>query len=249
MQRVSSADGTEIGYERHGDGPAIACLHGTGVTRQIWLPLVPELAGDATLLVPDRRGRGASEDGDRYGFRHEIDDAVAVAETADSRILFGSSFGGLVAMAATQELDVDGLILYEPPMPAVTVDREYESIASRMEGLLAEGEREAAVKLFFREAAGAQNVEQWPIWPDCLSLAETMVRESAIVERFRPDGLDLSVPALLFTGEHSLDNLKRSIDVLETRIPDTRRVELEGVGHAGIASAPGQIATAVREFL
>jgi pimeloyl-ACP methyl ester carboxylesterase len=249
MQRVSSADGTEIGYERHGEGPAIVCLHGTGVTRQIWLPLVPELSADATLLVPDRRGRGASEDGQEYSFQHEIDDAIAVAETVDNPILFGSSFGGLIAMAATQELTVDGLILYEPPMPAVTVDQEHESIASRMEALLAEGDREAAVKLFFEEATGAENVEQWPIWPDCLTLAETMVRESAIVEEFRPEGLDLSMPTLLLTGEYSPDHLRTSIDVLEDQIPDTRRVELEGTGHAGMASAPGQIATAVQDFL
>jgi pimeloyl-ACP methyl ester carboxylesterase len=249
MQRVSSADGTEIGYERHGEGPAIVCLHGTGVTRQIWLPLVPELAADATLLVPDRRGRGASDDGDEYSFQHEIDDAVAVAETVDSRVLFGSSFGGLIAMAATQEMPVDGLVLYEPPMPAVTVDQEYESIASRMETLLAGGDREAAVRLFFEEATGAENIEQWPIWPDCVSLAETMVRESAIVEAFRPDGLAFSEPALLLTGEHSPPHLQATIDVLEAQIPDTRRVELDGAGHAGMASAPGQIATAIREFL
>jgi pimeloyl-ACP methyl ester carboxylesterase len=76
-----------------------------------------------------------------------------------------------------------------------------------------------------------------------------MIRESAIVEEFRPDGLDLSVPTLLLTGEYSPDHLQTSIDVLEGRVPDTRRVELDGVGHAGMASAPGQIATAVREFL
>jgi pimeloyl-ACP methyl ester carboxylesterase len=249
MHTVVSADGTEIGYERHGSGQPLLCIHGTGVTRRIWLPLVSELVDDATCLVPDRRGRGASGDAAEYDFERELGDMRAVADTTSMPVLFGSSFGGLLALRLAERLPVAGLILYEPPMPAVTVDEAYESLAGRMEELLAAGERERAVKLFFEEAAGARTVEQWPIWPDCVDLAETIIRESAVVESFRPGDPDIDVPVCLLTGERSLPNLRASIDVLEGLLSDTRRVELDGVGHAGMAVVPTQIAAAVREFL
>jgi pimeloyl-ACP methyl ester carboxylesterase len=249
VQQVTSADGTEIAYERHGEGPAVICLHGTGVTRQLWRPLVGHLADDATLVMPDRRGRGESGDAETYAFERELDDVAALAEPVDRPVLFGSSFGGLVAMSAADRLDIAGLVLYEPPMPAVTVEEPYESIADRMERLLESGEREAAVKLFFEEATGAENVERWPIWPDCVALAETILRESAVVEEFHPDDVSVSVPALLLTGERSPAHLRRSVSILDERLPDTRVVEIEGASHAGIATAPAQVAAAVRDFL
>lgn len=248
MYTVTSADGTDIAYERQGTGPPLLLLHGTGVTRQIWLPVVGELAGPSTLIVPDRRGRGASGDAADYSFEREIADVEALAGTVADPVLFGSSFGGLLAMEATPRVDPSGLVLYEPPMPAVTVEESYPSIPGRMEKLLAAGEREAAVKLFFEEATGAENVEAWPIWPDCVALAETIVREAAIVEQYRPEGLSIDVPVLLLTGEQSPPHLRRSVDVLAEMLEDTVVVELADVGHAGMASAPNQVADAVRDF-
>jgi pimeloyl-ACP methyl ester carboxylesterase len=265
MERVTSADGTAIAYERRelgsqaagsvAGGPGgqspVLCLHGTGVTRHVWRRFLDH-AESGTFLVPDRRGRGESGDAESWSFEQEIEDvaALAAAETDTGPVtLFGSSFGGLLALRAAERIDVDRLALYEPPMPGATVEgREQGGLAVEVERRVRAGDREGAVRFFFEEATGATGVENWPIWPDCIDLAETIARECYVVESFDPAESSLSVPALLFRGTRSPDYLQDGIGVLETVLPETRVVDIEA-GHAGVATAPGQIATAFGEFL
>lgn len=259
MERVTSADGTEIAYERHGSkasgDPAewspVICLHGTGVTRHVWRRFL-DSATDTQLIVPDRRGRGESGDTEPWSFERELEDVatLAAAEAPDGPVtLFGSSFGGLLAMRAAERIDVDRLALYEPPMPSATVEgSEQESLAGEIERRIESGDRESAARYFFEEATGATGVEQWPIWPDCVALAETMARECRIVEAFDPSGSELSVPTLLFRGTHSPAYLRAGIGVLEDLLEDTRVVDIDA-GHAGVAVAPEQVSAAFDEFL
>lgn len=251
MNTVTSADGTTIAYDDVGDGPPIICLHGSGVTREIWLGLASELASDARLLVPDRRGRGDSGDATEWSFQREIEDVEAIATKLDTDpYLFGSSYGGLLAMRVAEQLPVEELILYEPPLPLVTVDDpERESLAGQVERILEEGDRERAVKTFFQVATGADNVEHWPIWPECTELAETIIREGRVVESFDPAECSVTVPTLLLTGERSPGYLGDGIDHLHELIADSRVVEIEGAGHAGVATAPSAVGGAVRGFL
>lgn len=269
MQTLTSADGTTIAYDCSGTGQPLICLHGSGVTRQVWDGVADALAADATVVVPDRRGRGDSSDGESYAFTREIEDVEALVETIektettanatggqttnDSRpVLFGSSFGGLLAMRAADIVSVDRLVLYEPPVPAAGVDPDDRtSLAARLESLLGEGRREDAVKLFFTEATGADSsmVEHWPIWPDCVELAETIVREAHVVESFHPEDVQVSVPTLLLTGGRSPAYLREGVEVLAEWIPDSQVVEIEGAGHAGVVTAPEEVAVAVRGFL
>ncbi len=255
VKHTTSADGTEIGYEVHeraaqGGGPTVVCLHGTGVTRQVWGRFLASASG-ARFVVPDRRGRGASGDASSWAFERELADVVALAtaESPDRQVtLFGSSFGGLLSLRAAERLDVDRLALYEPPMPAVTVENsEAVGVADEVDSRLAAGDRQGAVRLFFEEATGASNVEAWPIWPDCVALAETIARECHVVESFDPGELSLSVPTLLFRGEHSLPYLQSGIDLLDDRL-QARVVDIEA-GHAGVAAAPAQVASAFDEFV
>ncbi len=245
QQTVQSADGTTISYQRVGEGPPVVCLHGTGVTSEIWQGIIRELREQATVFAVDRRGRGNSGDTEPYAFEREREDIEALIDTLDEEpIVVGSSFGGLLALAVAQTRSLRSLALYEPPLPALTIG-DGESLATRMAAFLEQGEREAAVKHFFTEAAGATHVESWPIWPACVDLAETMARECRVVESFTLDGLDISVPALLFTGEHSPDYLQDGIKLLDERITDSRVATIEGAGHAGVATASAQVANAL----
>ncbi|MEA5387864.1 alpha/beta fold hydrolase [Haloarculaceae archaeon H-GB11] len=65
MQTVTSADGTTIVYERHGEGPPVVLLHGGSGDRHLWDPLAARLAEEHTLVAADRRGRGDSGDGEQ----------------------------------------------------------------------------------------------------------------------------------------------------------------------------------------
>jgi pimeloyl-ACP methyl ester carboxylesterase len=62
MPTLSSADGTAIGYEQTGAGPAVVLVDGAMCHRAggPMRPLAAALAGDFTVYTYDRRGRGAS---------------------------------------------------------------------------------------------------------------------------------------------------------------------------------------------
>jgi pimeloyl-ACP methyl ester carboxylesterase len=249
MNTVISADGTEIAYEQVGDGRPLVLIHGGGVTRRIWNGTRPHLADDATLLIPDRRGRGDSGDADEYSLEREVADIRAVLDAIDSEpILFGHSFGALLALEAAQESSVKRLILYEPAI-LTGEHRDGANLASEMDELLDAGDRRQAVKLYFEEAAGAENVEQWPIWPDCVSLAETIVRENHAVERYRLDDPDVAAPTLSMMSENGPKHLRDGVRALHDTLSDSRLVELDGVGHGGVSSAPEQVAGEIRPFV
>src|SRR3984893_1391931 len=54
-------NGATIHVRVGGQGPAVVLLHGFGDTGDMWAPLAADLARDHTVVVPDLRGLGRSE--------------------------------------------------------------------------------------------------------------------------------------------------------------------------------------------
>src|SRR6056297_175528 len=135
MQTVTSADGTHIAYERHGDGPPLILLHG-GSSHRYWEPVVPHFAGDYTVVVPHRRGHGESGDSEVHGLDREVADVRAVVDDVDGEpTLFGHSFGGLLAVEAARTVAVDRAVAYEPAV-LVGEYRDHADLADRMQARL-----------------------------------------------------------------------------------------------------------------
>lgn len=252
MHTISSADGTTIAFDCHGDGPPIIGLHGTGVRRTIWSPLAAQLS-EHSLLAVDRRGRGDSGDTTPYEFEREIEDVRALVETCDREpVLFGSSFGGLLAMAAATAVDIRQLVLYEPPLPRLTLDadqRPEQSLADQTAELIAAGDDEAAARTFFTQATGADAIEHWPIWPECVEFAPTIPRECRVVEQFERGAVPTDIETLLFTGADSPEYLQAGVAELSEIISESTVVSLDGVGHAGVAVAPDRVAEQLGSFV
>ena len=66
MEKVTSADGTAIAYDRLGEGPAVVLVCGGSVDRMSNAPLAALLAQNHTVYNYDRRGRGDSGDAPEY---------------------------------------------------------------------------------------------------------------------------------------------------------------------------------------
>lgn len=258
MQMVTSADGTRIAYETHGDGPPLLLLHGGG-TRRYWDAVVPHFEDDYTVVVPDRRGRGDSGDYDEYSLNREVEDTCAVVETVDGDpVLFGHSFGGLRAIETARIASVEAVIAYEPAV-LVGEYQEQADLAARMQQRLNAGDRRGAMRLHLREVmhgdevsddAFEQWLDEWPAWPDYTRFVENAFRMNRVIETYSlPETLDIDAPALLLTGSDGPSHLRESIRAVYDAIPDSRLVEFKDLGHNGPARDPEGISTTIRDFL
>jgi pimeloyl-ACP methyl ester carboxylesterase len=251
MHSVTASDGTRIAYERHGDGHPVVLVHGTSGSRRSWRDVVPQFDGALAPVTIDRRGRGDSGDADEYALGREIEDVLAVVDAVDGTpTLFGHSFGGLCALEAARGADIERLVLYEPAI--LTGTHREMGLADDLAARLADGDRRGVLRQFFEVAGGVPDAEALPFWPDEVNFeaAETVVRENDAVEDYRlPAAPDPGVPVLLVRGEHSPQHLRDGVAALDDRIDDARLVDLDGVGHSAIASAPGRLVADVESFV
>jgi pimeloyl-ACP methyl ester carboxylesterase len=111
-QWITSPDGTEIGFDVSGQGPALMLLHGAGKTRRGWQKLgyVERLQNDFTVITVDIRGTGESDyllEIEDYAIGKICQDLYAVADVCEVErfAIWGFSFGGNIAryLAARSE--------------------------------------------------------------------------------------------------------------------------------------------------
>lgn len=249
METVTAADGTEIGYNRHGDGPPLIALHGSAATGESLQPIVAQLAADYSVITPDRRGRGANGDGDDYSLDREIEDLQAIVAAVDGEpVVVAHSFGGLVALAAAPSLDIRRLILYEP---AVTVgDGADPPLSAQVGSLATDGSETEAMRLFFEAGSGIPDVTAMPWWPEQINMGwiDTVIRELEAVEAFALPTLDFETPTLLLIGEHGPEHLAAGARAVDDAHEQSRLIEIDGVGHLGLLSEPEHVAELVTTF-
>ncbi|MCX5415668.1 alpha/beta fold hydrolase [Streptomyces sp. NBC_00059] len=99
------SDGASLYYERHGSGPAIVLVHGSGGHHAAWWQQVAALRDEFTVVTLDLRGFGRTElsapqtefDGQAF-----YGDVVAVLDQEDltDAMLVGQSIGSVAALRA-----------------------------------------------------------------------------------------------------------------------------------------------------
>ncbi|SFQ36418.1 alpha/beta fold hydrolase [Amycolatopsis rubida] len=105
-QRVPVADGVSLNVAVAGSGSPVVLLHGFPQTHLMWRHVAADLAADHTVLCPDLRGYGDSDqpadDGETYSKRTMAADVVALARAFghEKFALAGHDRGALVAIRA-----------------------------------------------------------------------------------------------------------------------------------------------------
>jgi pimeloyl-ACP methyl ester carboxylesterase len=260
MVTTQSADGSEIAYERHGDGQPLIFLHGGMAPRQYWNAVLPHFE-EYAAVIPQRPGFGTCLDDLETTsaddvLNREIQYVRTLVDLVDGEpILFGHSFGALTAVESATDAAVDAVIAYEP---AVLPDdyRTRADLADRMATLVEDGERDEAVKRYVEQVLHPDGIDdldawlaEWPVWPDCVELAEEVVRMNRAVEGYQlPETLDVTAPVLVMTGTNGPDFLRESARDVHEALPHSRLVEFDGVGHNGPGEAPGRIAAEAEAF-
>ena len=118
----------------YGEGPTVVLVHGTGGGRQLtWSDQLP-LSRQYRLIVPDRRGYGASPTAEQVDF--EVDARDIADLLGPGAHLVGFSYGavGSLLAAAMRPRAVHSLAVIEPPAFAVGKgEPPVESLISRLE--------------------------------------------------------------------------------------------------------------------
>jgi pimeloyl-ACP methyl ester carboxylesterase len=101
MKKVISKDGTTIGFDQSGTGPAMILVNGAMGYREFFggRPLAAELSKEFMVYDYDRRGRGESTDTQPYAVEREIEDIEAlIDEAGGSAYLYGLSSGAVLVL-------------------------------------------------------------------------------------------------------------------------------------------------------
>lgn len=252
--RAVSADGSVITAYVEGRGPCLVLVHGSTADHTRWLPLVPLLRDEFTLVLIDRRGRGGStEEAPGYAIAHEGEDILAVLDTVPApAMVFGHSYGATLTLTVLDRLPCRAVLLYEPPFatpgnPVFTDDQ-----LARWQAALDEGRREALLEMFYREAlhfdqAAIDAMRPLPIWQARIAAVHTVVREAVEVRSFTPSPLQPTMPVRILLGEVTAPHLAASTRAAATAIEGSELAILPGQGHVAIDSAPELIAQHVRQ--
>ncbi|MEU6372797.1 alpha/beta hydrolase [Streptomyces sp. NPDC046909] len=100
---IADSDGTSIYYERHGSGPAILFVHGSGGHHAAWWQQVAALRNEFTVVTIDLRGFGKSDSSMlEFDGQDFPGDVVAVLDQEDLTdvMLVGQSIGSVAALRA-----------------------------------------------------------------------------------------------------------------------------------------------------
>ena len=260
MHKVRSPDGTEIAYEARGHGPPLVMVHGSSLDHARWGSSVGRLAEHFTLLMMDRRGRGASGDAPVYSIEREFEDVAAVVDSVGRSVfLLGHSYGAVCSLEAARLTPaIDKMVLYEPPLPLGGPGPMFGvDIPERLDELLRRGERDALVELFLREVVKVTDPELQALrrsstWQIRLLAAHTLPREVRMAETYHFDASRFSrvrVPTLFLLGTESPRIMHDSTKAAAAALQSSRVEILPGQGHAAMTTAPQMFLDKVLGFL
>lgn len=258
MERTTSNDGTIISFWRRGEGPPLLLVHGTTADHSRWDPISRQFEQDFSVYAMDRRGRGKSSDSPEYDIMREAEDVAAVAEAIGKPLfILGHSYGAVCSLEAALLTDkIRRMILYEPPIPT-GLPMYPPDIPDRMQALIANGQLEAALEVFFRQIVKMPEYEleayrQLPVWDVRIQLAPTIPREMVIDRTYHFDTekiAGLQVPTMLLLGGDSPKLFWQAAEVVDSTLPDSRIVILPGQQHIAMDTNPELFAREVLRFL
>jgi pimeloyl-ACP methyl ester carboxylesterase len=263
MPFVTSADGTRIGYNTTGSGPAIVIVDGALSWRASGPsgPLANELKDRFTVYTYDRRGRGESGNTLPFSPDREVEDLAAVIEAAGGRAsVYAISSGVPLALAAADRLGpqkITGMVLYEAPIYTDTTHRVDPAYVPRLTNLIARGDNAGAIKLFMRNVGvpgfGILMMQIMGVIRKLAPVAPTLTYDTAFCSPYwtsspPPAGswANATMPILNIGGGKSDPWMQNAQLAISKVLPNATHRTLDGQNHLVAATA---IAPMVIEFL
>lgn len=244
---ATSADGTRIGYDRYGSGPAVILVGGAFQHRAID-PDTSDLAFQLgtrgfTVINYDRRGRGDSAATGPNSLDDELADlAVLISVGGGEAALYGSSSGSAISLAAAaQGLPVTRLALWEPPLPDEHAEPGSESAAEFHSALVEKinGDDPEAVVTFFMKDMPPEWVEgskQSPVWSTMVEIGGSLGGDAASVAWAQSGPRQqllapIEVPVQVLLGVDTLPLFADAAESICTALPQATTVRVAGADH------------------
>lgn len=266
-RRATKLTGGRMAVLDQGQGLPILLGHGFLWDRDMWAPQVEVLSRHRRVIVPDMWGHGGSDPlppnthnlADLADQMVELLDQLGIARC----VVAGSSMGGMWAahLAARAPQRIAGLVILnsslaaEPPAQRGAYAAMLDQVAA--DGFVSDGIADRIIPLFF-----APEVEsRTPELPHELrrrlarftpeALRQSIVPLGRIIFD-RPNALDIlweiEAPALIVTGKED-----RARPPLESSamagLLNCKQIEITACGHTATLEQPGQVTTALLDFL
>lgn len=272
-QFAEGPGGMSVHYRDQGcrDCPAVVLVHGSNASLHTFEPLVAELAGRYRLVSYDQPGHGLTgpHPRDDYTARgmFEALEAVARATGVERFALAGNSMGGWVAWryALERPQDVSGLILIDasgaPEPPDAEEPKLYlgaRIMRNPVGRLLAQ---HITPRAMFERSLQDATADEAFVTPEMVDrywelmrypgnrraagLRAIRDREPAYGERLD----EIRVPTLILWGGRDTVTPPYDAETFDARIPGSRAVVFDDVGHLPMEEAPERSAAAIDAFL
>jgi pimeloyl-ACP methyl ester carboxylesterase len=250
--------GLEIAYERVGQGPPLAFVHGAGEDGRVWQPQLAALADEFTVVAWDEPGAGGSSDVPAdFGLTEYADCLAALIEAVElgPAHVAGISWGGTVVLELYRRRPelVRTLILADT-YAGWKGSLSEEEVRARVEGVhrmlaaTAEEFDPTLPGLFARDPP----TEFVSLLADMAADVRPESFRVALLLMAEADQRDLlariTVPTLLIWGEQDVRSPLSVARRFEQAIRGAQLVVIPGAGHVSNLERPEEFNDAVREF-
>lgn len=261
---VTSRDGTAISYFTTGRGPPVIAVPGALFTADNYAAFADALGQTHTVHTIQRRGRGLSgPQGVDYGIIKECDDVAAVQEATGAALIFGHSYGGLIALeVARTSTAFSKVAVYEPG-----VSVEGSIALGWMDACKTKLAQAKPLDAFtkFAAATGPRQAQRTPVWllklllPMFIRRADLMqmldLLPASLLEHQVIGQLDNSYSdyqqvradvLVMFGGKSGLDWVAQATNALAAVLPSVAVREFPKLDHFGPdKTGPLEVAEAV----
>ncbi|CAN5732542.1 alpha/beta fold hydrolase [soil metagenome] len=254
------ANGIELYYEASGSGAPLVLIEGLGVATWSWERQVPEFARHFRTIVYDNRGAGlSSKPAGPYTIGQMADDLAGLLDGLgiERAHVVGASMGGMVAQefALRYPARVDRLVLVATtaggathvPMTPETLARFFAPAAPGREGIR-DRLRLAVSDSFLATSYAERMIDVRLAEPQPSHAFHAQAAAGATFDRSATVS-QIVAPTLIAAGTADVIVPVANARFLAERIPDSRLVMYEGLGHQFFVEAPDRFNRDVIDFL
>ncbi len=246
-----------LAYDRHGSGPPLLLVHGIGMCKEVWRPVLPLLAREREVVAVDMPGFGASPRGPRTveGLAEALADFTS-GLGLERPAVAGNSLGGGVALAMG-EMGAAGSVCALSPVGFVNQrEGRYAQgvlVSTRFvaERLAPVADRVAGSAVLRTLLSAHVTARPWRIPPEDTAHWTRMYAQApafwdlleALDEWIAP--VPRCPTTIAWGDKDRLLIYSRQAPRARRALPEARHVVLRGCGHVPMWDDPEQVAAAI----